>query len=150
MIIAHRLASGLDPFGQNLTQLAWIKLDLHGFTQYDLGHVWKNADESESGKWAAACLHSARTKPNESCTPACFQTRCFWPKPDQAIHIGSSLVLHSMTGAFFGRMELNWMREVGYGIYMIWHNSGCTLAVMAITGHKQNAFFESDPACSLG
>ena len=37
------------------------------------------------------------------------------------------------------------MWEVGYGIYMIWHNSGCTLAIMAITGHKQNAF-ESDPA----
>ena len=54
MILAHWLASRLDPFGQNLT--------LSGFAQYDLGHLWKNATESESGKLIAGRLRPARNQ----------------------------------------------------------------------------------------
>ena len=53
-----------------------------------------------------------------------------------------------MVLAFFGKTELNRMREFGSGIYMIRADFGCTLAVMAITGHNQNAS-GSDPACLL-
>ena len=38
------------------------------------------------------------------------------------------------------------MREAGSGIYTIRPNSGCTLAIMTITGHNQNAP-GSDLAC---
>ena len=68
-------------------------------------------------------------------------------------------VLHNMISAFFGKMEPNRMWEVIYMpdltsniqfIYIyIQPDSGCMLAVMAITGCNQNAF-ESDPACLLG
>ena len=51
-----------------------------------------------------------------------------------------------MIHAFFGKPELKRMREVGSGISTIRPDSGCTLAVMAITGRNQNAC-GSDPAC---
>ena len=44
MILAHRLASGPDLFGQNLTQSTRTKLDPAKFSQYDLGCLWKNAN----------------------------------------------------------------------------------------------------------
>ena len=88
-----------------------------GFAQYDLGCLWKSATKSESGKLVVCRLHSARTRPSDSCTLICFWTRCVCPKPDQAIQIRSGSVLHNMTWAFFGRTELNWMQEVGSSIY---------------------------------
>ena len=93
-----------------------------GCAQYGLGHLWKNTTKSESGKLVAGQLHSARTGPSDSCTPACFWTRPIWPKPDQAIQIRSGPILHSVVWAFFARMEPNWMQEVGSGIYMIQPN----------------------------
>ena len=36
------------------------------------------------GKLVAGRLLSAGTGPDDSCTPACFRTRCVWSKPDQA------------------------------------------------------------------
>ena len=50
--------------GPNWTQAA--------FAQYVPGHLWKNASESESGKLVALAgqLHSARTRPDDCCTPA--------------------------------------------------------------------------------
>ena len=87
----------------------------------------------------------ARSGPDDCCTPACFRTGSVWPKPDQAIQVGSGSVLHSMLQAFFGKTQTNRMPEVGSGIY----DYGCTLAVMAITGHNQNAS-GSDQACLLG
>ena len=130
MFLAHRLASGPDPFDQNLTQSARTQLDLGwfysvwsglvllsmiwaGFTQYDLGWfysvwsgpsvLWKNATESESAKLVAGRLHSARN--DDSCTPACYRTRCLCPILDQAIQIGSGSrsILHNMILAFFGK-----------------------------------------------
>ena len=48
---------------------------------------------------------------------------------------------------YLDKMELNEMWEVGPGT-MIQPNSGCTLAIMAITGHNQNAS-GLDLACLL-
>ena len=78
MIPAHRLASGLDAFGQNLTRPS--RSDLARFYKCDPGHLLRtNGTESDVGKL----------------------------------------------------------------------DSGCTLAVIAITGRNQNAS-GSDPACSRG
>ena len=112
-----------------------------GFAQYDLGSLWNNATESESGKLGAGCLCSARIRPDDSCTPACFRTRCTWPKPAQAIQIGSGLVLYSMIRAFFE--ERNWIRCGKPDLaYTIQPDSGHN-------GHNQNAS-GLDPACLLG
>ena len=42
---------------------------------------------------------------------------CVWPIHDQAIQVGSESVLHNMIYAFFGKMEPNWMWEVGSSVY---------------------------------
>ena len=104
------------------------------FAQYDLGCLWKNATESESRKLVVGQLCSAITESDDSCTLACFQTRCTWPKPDQAIQIGSGIVLHNMIQAFFRKTD-----PKSDLAYMIWPDPGCMLAIMAITGHNQNA-----------
>ena len=119
------------------------------FAQYYPGRLWKNATESESGKLVPAGCVLSESWPDDSWTPACFQTGCIWPKPDKAIQIGSGPVLHNMIQAFFGQTELNLMREVGFCIYTIRPDTVCTLAVTAITGRNQNAS-GSDPACLLG
>ena len=63
MIVAHRLASGPDPFGQNLTQSVRTKNRIPaGFAQYYPGRVWKNETESESGKLVAGRLRPARNR----------------------------------------------------------------------------------------
>ena len=46
-----------------------------GLVVHNMVYLWKNATKSESGKLVAGQLHSARTGPNDSCTPACFWTR---------------------------------------------------------------------------
>ena len=101
------------------------------------------------GSWYRAGCVLPESWPDDFWTPACFQIGCIWPKPDKAIQIGSGPVLHNMIQAFFGKTELNLMREVGFCIYTIRPDTGCTLAVMAITGRNQNAS-GSDPACLLG
>ena len=83
-----------------------------GISQYDLGHLWKNATESENGKLVAGQLHSARTGPGDYCTLACFWTRCIWPKPYPCT---IWLPLHNMIQTFFKRMEPNQMQKVGSG-----------------------------------
>ena len=89
-----------------------------GFSQNDPRCLWKNTTQSEGGKLVVGWLHSAKTRPDDSCTPACFWTRYIWPSDfDQAIQIGSRLVLHKMIRVFFGRTELNWMRKAGSGTY---------------------------------
>ena len=51
MIVAHWLASGPDPFGQNLTQSARTKSDLRWFCIISYPRrLWKNRTESESGE----------------------------------------------------------------------------------------------------
>ena len=105
----------------------------------------------------------ARSGPNYSCTPTCFWARCIWPKPGQAVQIGSTCfwarciwpkpgqavqigsgrpVLHNMIRAFFGTTEPNWMQEIGSGIYD-------PAQFLSARCRNQNAS-ESDPACLLG
>ena len=74
----------------------------------ECSHVWK---------WETCSGPSAWTRLNDSCTLTWFWTRCIWPKPDQAILIGSRPVLHNMPWAFFGRTEPSQMQEVGSGMY---------------------------------
>ena len=70
----HRLASGLNMFGQNLTRPPRTKSDLGQFCT-----IWSEPYLEERkwircGKLAAGQLRSDRTKPNDTCTAACF-----WP-----------------------------------------------------------------------
>ena len=88
-----------------------------GFAQYYPGHLWKNGTESESGKLVRGPVAFCQ-KPG----PMCFQTRCVWPNPDQAIQIGSGSVLHNIIHAFFGKTELNHMPEVRSGRF--WLHAG--------------------------
>ena len=102
-----------------------------GFAQYYPGCLWKNGTECKSRELVAGWLRSCQkwTGPNDSCTLACFQTRCVWPDPDQAIQIGSGSVLHNIVDAFFEKnTELKRMRESGSGKYCparFWLHSGC-------------------------
>ena len=50
MILAHWLASGLDPFGQSLTGVSQNQIRSALVSMYDPGHLWKNGTESESKK----------------------------------------------------------------------------------------------------
>ena len=82
MILAHWLASRPDLFGQNLTQPEpnWIQA---GSAQYDPGPQ----QSVNVGIWKQAGCIRPETGPNDSSISACFQTRCIFPKPDQAIQI---------------------------------------------------------------
>ena len=124
------LASRLDRIHSSQTRNSQLEPNhiCAGFAHYDARGLWKNATKSESRKLVVGQLHSVIPGPDDSCTPACFQTRCIWPKLDQAIQIRSRLVLNAMTKAFFGRMELNQMQEVGSSIYdpaRFWLHAGC-------------------------
>ena len=59
MILAHRLASGPDPFGQNLTQPE-LNLVHAGFAQYYPGRLWKMGTESKSGETGSGPVASCR------------------------------------------------------------------------------------------
>ena len=116
-----------------------------GFAQYDLGHLWKNTTEPESGKLVVGWLHSAGNWAWWFLhTGLLLDQMCLaqiWPgHPDQCfMQYGPGLLWkNSWTGC--GKLDL---------AYMIRPNSGCTLAIMAVTGHNQNAS-ELDPACLLG
>ena len=116
MIVA--LWPRLDPFGQNLTQSARTKSDPGWFFT-----VWSGPSGEECNwvlKWETSsgpivfCYNQAWWP----CTSACFWTKTgVWPKPDQAIHIRSESVMHSVIQAFFGGTELNQMQEVRSSIY---------------------------------
>ena len=134
MILTHWLASRPDHFS------GWPKRDSQpepnrirpGFVQYIkkkaiLGHLWKNATESKSGKLVAGWLHSARNQAQWFLHTG-FWTRCVWPKPDQAIQTRSGSVLPNMDQASFGKAEPNQMGEVRSGIYgpaWFWLQAGC-------------------------
>ena len=128
MILAYQLVSGLDMFGKNLTQSARIKSAL-GW----LRTTWSRTSvKKRNWVW----MWGTGSGPVYS------------KNPDQAIHIRSGSVLHYMIHAFFGKIELNQMRDFGSGIYdSAWFC--CTLAVMAVTGCNQDTS-GSDPACLLG
>ena len=134
MILAHWLASGPDPFGQNLTQSARTTSDPVGFAQYYPGRLRMNETESKSRKLVAGRMHHARN-----------QARWF---------LRTSLVLDQMRlGTIWPMPSLEKRSWNGCGksdsAYTIRPDSGCTLVVMAITGRNQTAS-GSDPACLLG
>ena len=62
MILAHWLASGPDPFGQNLTQSARNKSDPGWFCTILSGTSVEEGTESESGKLVAGRLRPARNR----------------------------------------------------------------------------------------
>ena len=132
-----------DTVSQNQTDSSLV---LHNVIQTICGRKQLNL---KVGTWWQAGSVLPDTGPNNFCTLAFFRTRCIWPRPDQAIKIGSRSFLHNMVQAFFGKMEPNQIQEAGSGIYAIWPNSCCNLAIMAITVRNQNAS-ESDLACLLG
>ena len=133
MILAHRLASGPNPFGQNLTQSARTKSDpgwfctiLSGTSVDERNWVWKW--ETGSGP-VAYCQKPGQMIPAHQLAsrPDAFGqtlTRPSWSDP------GRFYTIH----AFFGKKRRGWN---GCGklnpAYTIRPDSGCTLDVMAVT-----------------
>jgi len=117
MILAHWLASRLDPFGQNLTQSARTKSDLGWFCTMIWDICGRVQLSLKVGNWQWAGCVLPEIGLDDSCILACLKTRCVWPNPDQAIQIRSGSVLHNMIHVFFEKTELNWMWGVGSGIY---------------------------------
>ena len=92
-----------------------------GFAQYDPGHLWKNATESERGKLVVVHLYSARIVSDSSCKLARLWTSDVWPKPDRAIQTGSGSALYNMIQAFFGKSELNQTATTKMPLNQSWH-----------------------------
>ena len=79
----------LSKYAESDLHLIWIssetlarygpRLDLHNMV---LAIMWRNTTESESGKLVRGQLHFARSRPDDSCILACFQTRCIRPNLD--------------------------------------------------------------------
>ena len=90
MILAYWLAFRRDPFGLKQLEPNWIWA---GFAKYDSGRLWKNEMEPERGKMVTAWLHSARTRPDDFWTLACFRTGSIEPKSDHTIQISCRLDL---------------------------------------------------------
>ena len=126
VILAHRLASGPDLFGPHLTQSVGTKLDLvwlctawSRMSVEERNWVWKG----ETGSGLVAFCQKIRlasrpdafgqtmTRPSRS-VPGQFCTVCSMPSLEKRNGIGC------------GKSDL---------AYMIWPDSGCMLAVMAIT-----------------
>ena len=75
MILAHQLASGPDPFGQNLTvsqNQIGSGLVLHKMIRAVCGRTQPCL--KVGNWWQAGCV--VRIGPGDSCTPACFLTIC--------------------------------------------------------------------------
>ena len=138
--VAGQLASGPDPFGQNLTK----NRIQPGFAHLDPGHLWKNTTESESGKLVVGWLCFATTGPDDY-----FHTSLL---PDQ-IHHAKIWPSHAdWIWACFEWYDLGRLWKNGTKLdtgSQIWPDSGCTLAVMIITDHYQNAS-DLDLVCLLG
>ena len=114
----HWLASGPDPFGQNLTQSASTKPDPGWFyTVWYPGRLWVNGTESESRKLVAGRMRHAKNQARWFLHTSLLldQMRLAkpWPGHSDQIRVGFAQYDH----AFFGKTELKRMREVGFGIY---------------------------------
>ena len=146
MFLAHRLASGPDPFGQNVTQSARIKSDPGWFCTIlsrtsveERDQVWKL--ETGSGL-VASCQTLGPMIPAHRLAsgPDVFGqtlTRPSRSDPGRFCTIWSMSSLEKWSWNGCGKSD---------PAYTIWPDSGCTLA---ITGRNQNAS-RSDPACLLG
>ena len=148
MILAHRLVSGLDPFGQNLTGVSQNQIRSALVSVYDSGYLWRSGTESESKKTGSGLVAFCR-KPGPiipahrlaSGRDVCGQTLTRSSRSDP----GRFCTIRS-------RPSLEKWNRIGcgksYPAHTIQSGSGCTLAVTAITGRNQNVS-ESDPACLL-
>ena len=114
----------------NLTQSAKAKSDQAWFCSIWSGpSVDEYYTDPESGKLLAGRLRSARTRSDESWTPACFRIRCSFPqnltRPSRSDLGRFSTTV--MIWAFFGRTEPKRMGEFGSGIYdpaRLWPQAG--------------------------
>ena len=110
MIVAHRLASRLDTFGENLTQSPRTELDLGWFHTV---WSWTSVEEhNRVWKWETGSGPVASYQKPDLLVPAhwlAFRPDAFGQDPDQVIQIRCRSVLHNMDHAFFGETELNWM-----------------------------------------
>ena len=92
-------------------------------------------------------MQSARTRPDHSCTVACFWTRSVWPKPDQAIQtqIRASFVQYNPGFHCKNRTKSDvgsWIRRTRPSLIL-------NVCMLAVSGRNQDVS-ESDLACSPG
>ena len=139
-ILAHRLASGPDPFGQNLRQSARTKSDPGWFSQYDPSCLWKNTTEYERGNWWQAGCILPEFGPDDSCTLACIRTRCIGSDTDPAIQTQIRASFAQSDPCLLWKKWNQIRRRKSDQAYTIQSDSGCRLALTAITGHNRNAF----------
>ena len=137
IILARRLASVPDPFGPKPDTVSQNpigpRLVVHDMIRATCGRMQPSL--TVGNWWRAGCI-LPETGPDDSDPPTCFQKRCVCLKPDQAIQIGSRSVLHNVIHVFFGKTELNRMREVVSGIYnpaLFWLHAGHNGCMLAIT-----------------
>ena len=116
MVLAHRLASGPDPFGQNLTQSARTKSDPGWFCTVLSGTSVEQRNRVSNWETGSGSVASCQ-EPGQMIPAHRLASRCVWPNPDQAIQMGPGSVLHKMIHPFFGKTGLKRMREVGPGMY---------------------------------
>ena len=138
MVLAQWLASGPDPFGQNLTQPARTKPDPGWFctilSQYYPGHLWNNGTESQSGKLVAGQLRPARNRArwflHTGLRPDAFSQTLTRPSrwdPGRFCTKWSTLSLAKRGSDGCGKSD---------PACTIRPDSGCTMAVMAVTGRN--------------
>jgi len=145
MILAHRLASGPGPFGQNLTHPE-LNLIHAGFTQYYPGRLWKNRTESESEKLVAGQLCPARNQArwfrHTSLLPDSKHLAKTWPGLPDWIWVSSAQYDLCLLGKNGAEMDVrSQIRHILLARF--W------LAIMAIAGNNQNTPWLV-PACLMG
>ena len=149
MIVAHRLASRLDTFGENLTQSPRTELDLGWFHTV---WSWTSVEEhNRVWKWETGSGPVASYQKPDLLVPAHWLAF----RPDA---FGQTLTRSSRSDA--GQFctiwtmpsleKRNWIGcRKSDQAHTTWPDCGCTLAVSALTGCIQNAS-GWDPACLLG
>ena len=96
------------------TRFMWPKPDLVSQNRIRSGLFLYNMIWAACGRMQLSLF--LETRPDDSCTLACFQTRCVCPKLDKAVQLRSGSLLHNLIWAFFGKTEPSWMQEVGSGM----------------------------------
>ena len=123
------------------------------FIQYDPGHLWKNATESESRKLAVDRIHPARNLARWFLHTVLLLDRMRFAKtwPGHADQIWVSFAQYGLGLLWENETALDVVCQIQhiYIIYTMRPDYGCMLAVMAITGQNQKAS-KSDLAYLLG
>ena len=149
MIPAHWLASGPDPFGQNLTlsartksDLGWFCTILSGMSVEERNRVWKW--ETGSGP-VASCQKPGPMIPAHQLAswPDVFGQTLTRPSRSNPGQFCAIWFVPSLE-----KRNRNRCRKLDLA-YTMRPDSGCTLAITAVTGWNQNASGLA-PACLLG